>query len=368
MHDIDCVVIGAGVIGLACARALALTGLDVLVVDRAEGIGTGTSSRNSEVIHAGIYYPTSSLKARLCVQGRELLYAYCQARGIPHQRLGKLIVATNEEERRQLHNIDEQARQNGVELEYLDEAQARQLEPALQCVAALYSPTTGIIDSHAYMLSLQGDGENAGVHYAFRTPLLAGQVLRDGFVLEFGGNEPLTLSCRVLINCGGLNAVAIAHTLEGLARHSIPSAYYCKGTYFTLSGRAPFSRLIYPVPQHAGLGVHLTLDLAGQAKFGPDTEWVEGEDYAVDPSRAARFYDAVRRYWPGLPDNSLVPGYAGIRPKISGPSDPAADFAVLGPREHGVPGLVNLFGIESPGLTASLALAQYVISTLELTG
>ncbi|ANN65785.1 NAD(P)/FAD-dependent oxidoreductase [Bordetella bronchialis] len=364
--DIDCVVIGAGVVGLAVARGLALDGREVLVADAAEGIGTGTSSRNSEVIHAGIYYPAGSLKAELCVRGKHMLYDYCAARGIPHRRLGKLIVATDAAQDAMLDDIARRARANGVDdLERLSGAQAMAMEPALRCTAALLSPSTGIVDSHALMLAYQGDAENAGAQFVFHTPLLAGGVRADGgFDLRFGGQEAMTLSCATLVNAAGLHAPALARRLDGVPRDSIPQAYLCKGSYFTLSGRAPFSRLIYPVPQHAGLGVHLTLDMGGQAKFGPDTEWIEREDYTLDPRRADVFYDAVRSYWPALPDGALAPGYTGIRPKISGPREPAADFAIVGPARHGVAGLVNLFGIESPGLTSSLAIAERVLAAL----
>ncbi|WP_427184762.1 NAD(P)/FAD-dependent oxidoreductase [Bordetella bronchialis] len=364
--DIDCVVIGAGVVGLAVARALALDGREVLVADAAEGIGTGTSSRNSEVIHAGIYYPAGSLKAELCVRGKHMLYDYCAARGIPHRRLGKLIVATDAAQDAMLDDIARRARANGVgDLERLSGAQAMAMEPALRCTAALLSPSTGIVDSHALMLAYQGDAENAGAQFVFHTPLLSGGVRTDGgFDLRFGGQEAMTLSCATLVNAAGLHAPALARRLDGVPRDSIPQAYLCKGSYFTLSGRAPFSRLIYPVPQHAGLGVHLTLDMGGQAKFGPDTEWIEREDYTLDPRRADVFYDAVRSYWPALPDGALAPGYTGIRPKISGPREPAADFAIVGPARHGVAGLVNLFGIESPGLTSSLAIAERVLAAL----
>lgn len=364
--DIDCVVIGAGVVGLAIARALAQSGREVLVAEATEAIGTGTSSRNSEVIHAGIYYPAGSLKARLCVRGKHLLYAYCAERGIPHKRLGKLIVATDHEQAAQLAGIAQRARANGVDdLQFIAGEDAMRLEPALRCTAALVSPSTGIVDSHALMLAYQGDAENAGAQCVFHTPLVSGRACPEGgFELQFGGDEAMNLRCNVLINSAGLQAPALARRIEGVPAASIPTDYLCKGSYFTLSGRAPFSRLIYPVPQHAGLGVHLTLDMGGQAKFGPDTEWVGTEDYTIDPARAEVFYAAVRSYWPALPDDALTPGYTGIRPKISGPHEPAADFVIAGPATHGVPGLVNLFGIESPGLTSSLALAEETLARL----
>ena len=364
--DIDCIVAGAGVVGLAIARALAQAGRDVMVVEAAEGIGTGTSARNSEVIHAGIYYPAGSLKARLCVEGRHLLYAYCGERGVAHKRLGKLIVATSEEEIPVLDDIRSKARVNGVDdLELLTTAQARALEPALSCTAALLSPSTGIVDSHGLMLALQGDAESAGAQCVFHTPLQSGLVRSSGgFYLQFGGADAMALSCNVLINASGLHAPSLARQIAGIPASAIPHEYLCKGNYFTMQGRAPFSRLIYPTPHHAGLGVHLTLDLGGQAKFGPDVEWIDQEDYSVDPRRCEGFYEAVRTYWPGMPDASLQPGYAGIRPKISGPHEPAADFMISGPAAHGVPGLVNLFGIESPGLTSSLAIARETLARL----
>ncbi|MCC7225344.1 MAG: NAD(P)/FAD-dependent oxidoreductase [Burkholderiaceae bacterium] len=364
--DVDCIVVGAGVVGLAVARALALSGREVMVVEAAEGIGTGTSARNSEVIHAGIYYPAGSLKAKLCVEGRQLLYAYCDARGVAHKRLGKLIVATSDDEIPVLDDIRAKARINGVDdLELLSAAQARALEPALSCTAALLSPSTGIVDSHGLMLAYQGDAESAGAQCVFHTPLQSGRV-RDsgGFDLQFGGAEAMALSCNVLVNASGLHAPSLARCIAGIPASSIPPEYLCKGNYFTMQGRAPFSRLIYPTPHHAGLGVHLTLDLGGQAKFGPDVEWIDHEDYTVDPKRCEGFYEAVRTYWPGMPDHALAPGYAGIRPKISGPRDPAADFMISGPATHGVPGLLNLFGIESPGLTSSLAIARESIDAL----
>jgi L-2-hydroxyglutarate oxidase LhgO len=365
VDEVEAVVIGAGVIGLAAARALALAGHEVIVLERAYTIGFETSSRNSEVIHGGLYYPKDSLKARSCVEGRERLYAYCQEHGVPHARLGKLIVATAEEEVPGVEQIAAAARANGVDnLEWLSASQAQRLEPELQCVTALLSPSTGIIDSHALMLAYQGDAEAAGAFVAFRTPVLDGQVRGDGFELSVGGDEPTTLRCRYLVNAAGLYAPAVARAIDGVPPESIPPAYFCRGVYFTLSGRSPFRRLIYPVPVPGGLGVHTTLDLAGQARFGPDVEWIPSVDYAVDPHRGDKFYAAVRRYWPVLRDNALQPGYAGIRPKISGPAEPAADFVVQGPEAHGIPGLVNLYGIESPGLTASLPLADEVLRRL----
>lgn len=367
--DIDCVVLGAGVVGLAVARELSMAGREVLVLEAAEAIGTGTSSRNSEVIHAGIYYPQNSLKARLCVAGKNMLYDYCAERGIPHQRLGKLIVAATPEQSGQLAAIARRASLNGVDdLYQISGAQARELEPALVCDAALVSPSTGIVDSHALMLALQGDAENHGAQCVFHTPFIKGKILDSGeFLLQFGGADAMELTANCVINSTGLSAPSVARNLQGQPAQHIPKAYFCKGSYFTLSGRSPFSRLIYPMPDSAGLGVHLTLDLGGQAKFGPDTEWMDTEDYSLDARRADTFYEAVRRYWPALPDGALNPGYTGIRPKIVGAGSPAADFVIAGPSTHGIPGLVNLFGIESPGLTACLALAQATRSALMQT-
>jgi L-2-hydroxyglutarate oxidase LhgO len=358
---VECVVIGAGVVGLAVARALALSGREVWVLEAGEGIGVGISSRNSEVIHAGIYYPTGSLKARFCVEGKRMLYEYCAERGVPHQRLGKLIVAADEAEVPVLDRIRAKAAENGVDdLAALSGDEARAMEPELRVAGALHSPSTGIVDSHALMLAYQGEMEAAGGAVVFHAPVLGGRVMRGCFCLDIGGAEPMTLECEQLVNAVGLHAPDIARRIEGIPPETIPSAYLCKGSYYSLLGRAPFSRLIYPVPEKAGLGVHLTLDLGGQARFGPDTEWVETENYDVEIARADGFYAAIRRYWPALKDGALSPGYAGIRPKISGPAEPNADFVVSGPAAHGIGGLVNLFGIESPGLTASLAIGKAV--------
>ena len=365
MDEVECVVIGAGVVGLATARALALVGQRVLVLERAYTIGFETSSRNSEVIHGGLYYPAGSLKARCCVAGRERLYPYCRENGIPHSQIGKLIVAAEEDEIAGLERIAEAAWTNGVaDLEWLTATQAQRLEPELHCVAALLSPSTGIIDSHALMLAFQGEAETAGAMVVLRTPVLSGRVRDDGFDLEIGGDEPTSIRCRSLVNAGGLYAPAIARAIDGVPRETIPPAYFCRGVYFSLAGRAPFRRLVYPVPPPGGLGVHITVDLAGQARFGPDVEWISAVDYTVDPTRGDAFYAAIRTYWPELPDGALQPGYAGIRPKISGPGEPAADFVVQGPEIHGVPGLINLYGIESPGLTASMPLADEVVRQL----
>jgi L-2-hydroxyglutarate oxidase LhgO len=363
--DIECVVVGAGVVGLAVARALARSGREVILVEAGEGIGVGISSRNSEVIHAGIYYPSGSLKAQVCVEGKQRLYAFCDERGVDYRRLGKLIVATDDSQCAALRKLLEQGRRNGVDdLQWLDGLQAQSLEPAVSCVAALWSPSTGIVDSHALMLALQADAEASGTSLVFHTPLASARCTGQGFELQMGGAQPMTLSCRELINCAGLFAPEVASRIEGLPSQHVPTARLCKGSYFSFSGRAPFRHLVYPAPESAGLGVHMTLDLGGQARFGPDVEWVDYVDYRVDPRRADGFYEAIRRYWPALPDNSLQPAYSGIRPKITGPTEPAADFVISGPAEHGVPGLVNLFGIESPGLTSCLALADRVVDHL----
>ena len=360
-HTIECAVIGAGVIGLAMAAALARRGREVVVLESADAIGTGVSSRNSEVIHAGIYYPGNSLKARLCVEGRKMLYAYCRERGVGHRRCGKLIVANGEEETARLGELLERGLANGVDdLEVLDGRAARDLEGALRASAALLSPSSGIVDSHALMLGLQGDAEAAGAVIAFRSPVVGGRVGEDGIVLDVGGDDRARLTAAAAVNCAALNAQKVAAGLEGLDRRAIPQRYLAKGNYFTLSGPSPFERLIYPVPRAGGLGVHLTMDLAGQARFGPDVEWVEEEDYDVDPDRADAFYAAVRAYWPDLRDGALLPDYAGIRPKVQAAGAPAADFVVQGPADHGVRGLVNLYGIESPGLTAAFAIAEMV--------
>jgi L-2-hydroxyglutarate oxidase LhgO len=362
---VECVVIGGGIIGLAVARVLARAGREVLLLEKERWIGQDTSSRNSEVIHAGLYYPEGSLKARFCVEGRKKLYAYCAERDVPHKRIGKLVVGVSDDEIATLKRVIKHAEAAGVtDLEWLDGKDARAMEPALSCVAAFHSPSTGIIDSHALMQAYQTDAEHAGASVVLRAPVLKGRATRDGFTLEVGGSEPMTLDCKLLINSAGLYAPALARRIAGIPAATIPQDYYCRGVYFTLAGRAPFKRLVYPVPEHAGLGVHLTLDMAGAARFGPDTEWIDGIDYTVDARRGDKFYAAIRTYWPGIADGALQPGYAGIRPKISGPKEPAADFVIAGPQSHGVPNLVNLFGIESPGLTASLAIADHVASLL----
>lgn len=365
MTDIDAVIIGAGVIGLATARELAMRGLSVVILESEAEFGSATSSRNSEVIHAGLYYPQGSLKARLCVEGRQRLYAFCESHGVSHRRCGKLIVATDDTETDMLAGLRKKGEANGCDdLELIDRERALRLEPALSCTAALLSPSTGIIDSHGYMLALLGDAEDHGAALALNTPFLKAEPAGSGFFVHVGGNEPLSLTCRFLINSAGLFAPLAAQQIDGLPKQAIPEARLAKGSYFALSGKQPFSRLIYPAPHTHGLGVHLTLDLAGQARFGPDVEWVGSIDYAVNPERMSGFDAAIRRYWPGLPKNALIPAYSGIRPKISGPNEPAMDFRIDGPEAHGLPGLVNLFGIESPGLTASLAIAREVSERL----
>jgi L-2-hydroxyglutarate oxidase LhgO len=367
MDDVDAVVIGAGVVGLAAARALAQAGREVLVLEAETTFGTGTSSRNSEVIHAGIYYPTGSLRAQLCVRGKQLLYGFCASHGVAHRRCGKLIVATSPAELPALDRLQATAAANGVhDLQRLAAAQAQALEPALHCVGALLSPSTGIVDSHGLMLALLGDAEAAGAALALCAPVRAGRCTPQGIELDVGGAEPVQLRARSVVNSASLQAPALARQFSGLGAAHIPHDHLAKGCYFSLPGKAPFSRLVYPAPgQSSHLGVHLTLDLGGQARFGPSFEWVDQIDYAVDPAAAEHFYAEVRRYWPALPDGALQPGYAGLRPKISGPGEPAADFRIDGPAQHGVPGLVNLFGIESPGLTASLALAELVLQRLD---
>ena len=364
MEHVDCVVIGAGVVGLAIARSLSLVGREVVLLEGAEAIGTKTSSRNSEVIHAGIHYPSGSLKANLCVRGREMLYEYCRERGVGHVRCGKLIVATREEQMAELRLILAKGKANGVnDLLMLTREEARTLEPALECVAAVRSPSTGIIDSHSLMLALQGDLENAGGMIALHSPLAHGRVTNHG--LELVTSDGTQLLAKSVVNSTGLSAPDVARKFFGLDSRFVPNAYYAKGNYFTLSGQSPFRQLIYPIPEAAGLGVHLTLDMGGCAKFGPDVQWVDSpEDLDVDSSRGHAFYAEVRKYWPTLKDGALMPGYSGIRPKVSGPGEAASDFLIQGPAVHGVPGLVNLFGIESPGLTSCLAIGEHVSALL----
>jgi L-2-hydroxyglutarate oxidase LhgO len=359
------VVIGAGVVGLAIARALATAGRETLILEAADHMGSETSSRSSEVIHAGIYYPAGSLKARLCVSGRARLYSYCAEHGVEHRRLGKLIVASRESQIPALHELRARAAANGVDdLAWLDQAAVTALEPALDAVAALLSPSTGIIDSHGLMLAFLGDAEAAGAVLALCSPFAGGRVEPAGFHIDVGGAAPMSLHCRHLVNAAGLGAQAVARSLQGLDPALVPERHLAKGNYFVLASSAPFRHLIYPVPEPGGSGVHLTLDLAGRARFGPDVEWIDDIDYRVDPARAGRFYAAIRGYWPDLPDGALAPGYAGIRPKLRGPGGPPEDFLLQGPAAHRVPRLVNLFGIESPGLTASLAIADIVAREL----
>jgi L-2-hydroxyglutarate oxidase LhgO len=352
------------VVGLAVARAAALAGADVIVAEAGAGIGSGISSRNSEVIHAGIYYPAGSTRALLCAPSRRQLYDFCASHRVPHRKCGKLIVATREAELARLEALQIQGRHNGVEgLELIDGAAARRLEPALACTAALRSPETGIIDSHSFMTALRGDLEDRGGSIAFNTRIERLAPGKPGWKAGFG-HEPQWVDFDAVVNAAGLGAQRLAGATDGYPAARVPPLRLAKGNYFGLAGRPAFSRLIYPVPVPGGLGVHVTLDLAGRMRFGPDVEWIDEENYDVDPGRAAAFYQRIRDYWPGLPDDSLRPDYAGIRPKLTGPGEPAADFMIDAPKDHGLPGLVHLFGIESPGLTCALSLAQEVASYL----
>ena len=361
MESVDCLVVGAGVLGLAAARALARAGREVIVVESQKCIGSGISSRNSEVIHAGIYYPTGLDKARLCVTGKAMLYEFCQKYHIPHRRSGKLLVAVTEAEIGKLSAIKAQAEANGVtDLVWLSGEEARGLEPALAAERALLSPSTGIIDSHAFMHALRGDAERHGAMIALETPVLSGRVDSGRVIVETGGASPTRIVANAVVNAAGLGSHDVARSIIGMPTDKIPRLHLAKGNYFALSSRSPFTRLIYPMPAAGGLGIHLTLDLAGQARFGPDVEWLDKVDYAVHPDRAEGFYAAIRTYWPGLPDGSLQPAYSGIRPKIARPGGAETDFVVQSEKDHGVPGLINLFGIESPGLTASLAIAEWI--------
>jgi L-2-hydroxyglutarate oxidase LhgO len=365
MEHVDCIVVGAGVVGLACARALALAGLETVVLEEQASAGRGISSRSSEVIHAGHYYATGSLKASLCVEGRRMLYDYLQARGLPHRRLGKLIVATEPAQVGALDALRHKALLNGVQsLKRLSGTEAAALEPAVRCVAALVSPETGIVDSHALMISLRGDLESAGGALAALSPLVRARRRLGSWEITTGTAGSYRIASDFLVNAAGLSAQSVAAAIEEMPADRIPRLHLARGCYFSLSGRAPFTRLIYPMPADGGLGVHLTLDLAGMARFGPDVEWIDSLDYTVDPRRAGRFYPSIRTYWPQLPDGSLQPAYAGIRPKLRGPGEADADFVIQGPQEHGLPGLVHLFGIESPGLTSSLAIGQSVQAML----
>lgn len=370
MEQVDCVVIGAGVVGLAVAREMALQGRETILLERENAFGTISSARNSEVIHAGIYYPKDSLKAKLCVQGNRLLYEYCRDHQVATQPYGKLIVASDEAQIDDLRAILYKAQNNGVpEIKFISGEEAKALEPNLKCSAAILSSTTGIVDSHGYMLSLLGGFEDAGGMVAYQSPLISAKPIGDkaqnGYLLEVGGADGMQIQTQLLINCAGISAPAVAQKIEGLSKEQIPKAYFAKGNYFSLSGKSPFNHLIYPIPEPGGLGVHLTLDMGGQAKFGPDVEWLDIDqedqiDYAVDPKRGDGFYEAVRRYWPGLKDGSLQPDYSGVRAKIVPPNSPAGDFCFSTPQEHKMQGLYNLYGFESPGLTSSLAIARYL--------
>jgi L-2-hydroxyglutarate oxidase LhgO len=363
VEHVESIVVGAGAVGLAVARRLAMDGREVLVLEAETAIGTGVSSRNSCVIHAGIYYPGNSVKARVCVAGKHALYRFCASHGVSHQRIGKLIVATDAAQLPALDALRERAAANGVaDLQRLDAGQARALEPEVRCAGALLSPSTGIVDVHEYMLATLGDAEAHGAVLALATPVVGGAVRGGRIAVETAGADPMTLSCDLLVNSAGLGAQQVAASLQGLAAQSVPPLHLAKGNYFALTGRSPFSRLIYPMPDGAWLGVHATLDLGGRCRFGPDLHWVDTLDYDVDDHALPAFYDSVRRWWPDLREGALYPDYSGIRPKIYGPGEPAADFRVQGPADHGVPGLVNLFGIESPGLTSSLAIAEEVLA------
>ena len=367
-EQVDTVVIGAGVVGLACARTLAQAGRDVIVLEKADDIGTGTSSRNSEVIHGGIYYAKDSLKALCCVEGKHMLYDYCQSHGIEHKRIGKVIVAITEDEIVKLEELKAKGAGNGVnDLEWLDAKQMKEMEPNITAAAGLFSPSTGIVESHGYMLSLQGELEDRGGMIAFNTPIEGGEVLADGRIrIRAGGETPMELDCSLVVNSGGLYAQHIARAIDGIPEDSVPPAYYAKGHYFTIAGKSPFNHLIYPAPVTGGLGTHSTLDLGGGTKFGPDVEWLDVKhpneiDYKVDESRAESFYGAIRRYWPGLQDGALSPGYSGVRPKLTNSQDKyAADFIIQGADVHGLDSYVGLYGIESPGLTSSLSIGKRV--------
>ena len=364
---VDAVVVGAGVIGLAIARSLARAEREVIVLEAEAAIGTGTSSRNSEVIHAGLYYPPGSLRARFCVEGRRALYAYAARRGFSARPVGKVIVASEPAQVGVLDTIATTARANGVDdLVRLDAAAVAALEPEVVAVAGLHSPSTGIVDSHALMAALEADLLAAGGAVVLRSPVEGGRVVADGLDLDVGGADPVTLRATTVVDAAGLGAVALAARLVGLPPATVPRPHLAKGNYFALSGvRSPFRHLVYPVPEPGGLGIHATLDLGGGVRFGPDVEWIDAPDLRVDPARAERFYAAIRRYWPGLPDGALQPAFAGIRPKLSGPGEAAVDFVIAGPREHGVAGLWNLFGFESPGLTSSLAIARHLAGEIE---
>jgi L-2-hydroxyglutarate oxidase LhgO len=364
---IDCAVIGGGVVGLAIGRNLAMSGREVVVLEAEEHFGTHTSSRNSEVMHAGIYYSTGSLKAKLCYAGRNALYRYCAEHAVNHRRIGKVIVACDESELSGLEKYRKQAEINGCDdLRMLNGDELADMEPNVRCVAGFLSPSTGIIDAHGLMLAYLGDMEAHGGALALASPVMSGSVTGDGILLEVGGAEPMSLLCNTVVNSAGFHAQALARSIVGVPAESIPPTHYAIGHYYTLSRKAPFNRLIYPVARQDWLGVHVTIDLGGQVKFGPDFAWIDRIDYRFDDSEAHEqaFYTAIRRYYPGLEDGALQPGYTGIRPKIHGPGEPAPDFLIQAPRDHGVTGMVNLYGIESPGLTSSLAIAEYVAELL----
>jgi L-2-hydroxyglutarate oxidase LhgO len=360
MDSVDVVVIGAGVVGLAVARALALRGREVLILEAAENFGTGISSRHSEVIHAGIYYPRGSLKAQFCVTGRQRLYDFCDRFGVPHRRCGKLIVATSQDQVLDLKAIHAVATSNGVQLDWLDASEVQRKEAEISCIGALFSPATGIIDSHSYMLALLGDAERHHANVVYRSRVAGMWLETASVLLAINDDSRPSLRAHTVVNCAGLHATEVASRIEGFPQEHVPNAYYARGHYFGLAGRTNFRHLVYPIPEPGGLGVHLTLDLANQARFGPDVEWIEALDYNVNIDRAERFYAAIRRFWPKLADGQLIPAYAGIRPKITGPGEPAADFRIDGPGHHGIPSIINLFGIESPGLTSSLAIGEHV--------
>jgi L-2-hydroxyglutarate oxidase LhgO len=367
--DFDAMVVGAGAVGLACGYALAQRGLSVVVVEKQPVIGMGISSRNSEVAHGGLYYPTGSLKARLCVQGRRRLYAFLETHGVAFDRCGKIVVASQDADIERLEAIEAQAIANDVEgIARLSAAQALALEPELKVVMALISPQSGVFDSHGYMLALQGEIEDRGGAVVIDTPFVgAAPIPAGGFRVRTGGADPAELTCRLLVTAPGLSAQAVAAEIEGFPADRIPKLHYGKGVYFMLHGPAPFKHLIYPPPIPGALGVHYRRDLGGQARFGPDLQFVDTEDYSVDPAKVGGFEAYIRKFWPGLPDGALTPDYAGIRPKLHGPGEPQPDFRIDGPADHGIEGLIALFGIESPGLTSSLAIGEAVAARLGLS-
>ena len=367
-EHIQTVVIGAGVVGLAITRKLAMSGREVVLLETEDAIGTATSARNSEVIHAGIYYPKGSFKARFCVEGNKQMYAYCEERSIPHRRIGKLVVATNSDEVPDLEAIKQKAAANGAEeLRFLSASEITELEPHIDVSGALFSPSTGIVDSHSLMLSYQGEAEDHGAMIAFLSPVIGGLIEDLKISLLVGGETPMKLTCDEVINTAGLGAQSISQSIKGINPDTIPKLYYAKGNYYTLTGKNPFNHLIYPVPVANGLGTHSTMDMGGQTKFGPDVEWIDEIDYEVNPKRSDSFYKSIRRFWPGLPDGAIQPGYSGIRPNLIGPNGKTlnSDFIIQGAKDHGIAGMVNLYGIESPGLTSSLAIADYVLERLE---